>query len=285
MGSSKVMALVPAYNSAGFIQQTLDSLSAQTHSNFEVLISVDVCGDNTYDVCKAHCERDLRFQVIRQEGERLGYAGNCNFLMNKAEADYVMLAFHDDLLDPTYSEKLCAVLDNRPEVVLAYPDTLLTDVDGSQVLWKFRTLEGVSEPTKRAWIMLRPPKLWWVPNRGMFRLARSKRINGIKPHNSGEFSVDWPWLFHMSILGEFARVPEVLCMKFLKPDGLAKSWEFNRKQWYDVSVSCMRELWSSELTTLQKTRLAVPLLRKLVRMRVAKAMRVAESKRLITKIG
>ena len=30
----------------------------------------------------------------------------------------------------------------------------------------------------------------------------------------GEYSADLPWLLHMSLLGEFVRVPEVLCYKF-----------------------------------------------------------------------
>lgn len=255
---TKVTALVPAYQAADFIQPTLDSLSAQTREHFDVILSVDLCEDDTYAICQAHAERDPRFSVIRQE-RRLGYVGNCNFLLGKADADYVLLAFHDDILAPTYVEKLCAVLDERPEAIMSFSDLLLTEVDGSQRNLALAELEGIKDPVQRGIIMLARGVRWWLPNRGVFRLAQSRRIGGIKTHGAGDFSPDRPWLFHMSLLGEFARVPETLCHKFLKPGSLSKSWASSWEQRYEVTAACMRELWNSPLTTDQKLRLAAHL--------------------------
>ena len=249
---SKVTALVPAFESAGIIQETLDSLSAQTYPNFEVLVSVDVCNDGTYEICLAHSKRDSRFRVIRQQGERLGYSGNCNFLMDEAESDYVMLAFHDDLLDPAFAEKLCRVLDERPQVILAFPDTYLTNPDGTDAYWRFTAIEGLKTPLQRGLLMQGRPHLWWAPNRGMFRLDRARSIGGIKPHRAAEFSVDFPWLFHMSLLGEFARLPETLVHKRYQPSSLSRSWDFSRRQWLEATASCMRELWNADLSTEDK---------------------------------
>ena len=72
---SSVAALLPAWQAAAFIQPTLDSLSAQTYGNFQVLVSVDLCDDGTHGICAAHAARDPRFQVWRQE-QRQGYVGN-----------------------------------------------------------------------------------------------------------------------------------------------------------------------------------------------------------------
>lgn len=253
------MALVPAYESAEFIQATLDSLSAQTCEHFEVLISVDRCDDGTYEICQAHSRKDPRFRVIRQQGERLGYSANCNFLMAQADADYVMLAFHDDLLAPTCVEKLCKVLDQRPEVILAYPDTHLTNIDGSEEQWQFTALEGLATPRQRGLVMQGRPWLWWAPNRGLFRLEQARAIGGIKPHCAGEFSVDFPWLFHMSLLGEFARIPEVLVHKRYMPRSLSRNWEFNRRDWFEVSAACMRELWNARICSEDKLAISKPL--------------------------
>jgi len=260
---TKVTALVPAYQAAEFIQSTLDSLSAQTRDHFDVVISVDLCDDNTYDICLKHCERDTRFRVVRQE-RRLGYVGNCNFLLGQTDSDYVLFAFHDDILAPTYLEKLCIVLDDRPEVVMSYSDVLLTAVDGSQELWVYTELEDLCDRVQRGKKMLMRAGQWWVPNRGVFRLRETGRIQGLKTNGAGEFSADWPWLFHMSLLGEFARVPETLCRKFYKPGSLSRSWDFSAKQYYEVSAACMRELWASELTSDEKLELGVPLINWLV---------------------
>lgn len=266
MQATKVTALLPAYQSAGFIQATLDSLSAQTHPNFDVMVSVDQCDDDTHAVCVAHAARDARFRVVRQAA-RLGYVGNCNFLLGQADSDYVLFAFHDDILAPRYLEALCGMLDRRPEAVMSFSDLALTQVDGSTRTCAFDALEGVHENWQRGLKMLQRSDNWWVPNRGVFRLTAVRTIGGLRTNGAGEFSCDWPWMFRMSLLGEFARVPEVLCHKYFKPGSLSKSWAYSAEQHYEVSVACMRELWNSNLASDDKLRLAQPLLHWLFKVR------------------
>jgi glycosyltransferase involved in cell wall biosynthesis len=263
---SRVTALVPAYQAAAFIQPTLDSLSAQTRDRFDVIISVDLGDDDTAGICVRHCERDTRFKVIRQE-RRLGYVGNCNFLLDQAESDYVLFAFHDDILAPTYLEKLCAVLDDRPNAVMSYSDVLLTALDGSQEHWVYTELDGLADRVERGKKLLMLAGRWWVPNRGVFRLREARRIQGLKTNGAGEFSADWPWLFHMSLLGEFVRVPETLCFKYYKAGSLSRSWTFSVRQTYEVGAACMRELWNSDLTVDQKLALGGPLINWLAEIR------------------
>jgi glycosyltransferase involved in cell wall biosynthesis len=262
--SRQVAALVPAWQSAGFIQATLDCLSAQTYGNLRVIVSVDLCDDDTHAICLAHASQDHRFQVIRQE-RRLGYVGNCNFLLGQSEADYVLFAFHDDILAPDYIASLAAVLDARPEAVMAFSDLQQTRVDGRQQHLVFKELEGVADRVQRAMIMLKGNNNWWVPNRGLFRLHEARRINGLKTHGADDFSADWPWLFHMSLLGEFARVPQTLCFKYLKAGSLSRTWAFSQRQYYEVRAACMRELWNSDLTTEEKLRITAPLANALIK--------------------
>lgn len=257
---SSVTALVPAWQAAEFVQESLDSLSAQTYGNLQVIVSVDLCDDGTFELCQAHAAQDHRFQVIKQ-AERLGYVGNCNFLMDQATSDYVFFAFHDDLVAPDYVGRLAAVLDARPEVIASYSDVDLTHVDGKKEHWEFTALEGVTSAMRRGAAMLKPVTMWWVPNRGLFRLKETRQIGGLKTHGAGEFSADWPWLFHMSLLGEFARVPETLCFKYYKPGSLSRSWSFTDNQLYEVRAACLRELWNSTLATDEKVKLAEPLTR------------------------
>ena len=65
---------------------------------------------------------------------------------------------------------------------------------------------------------------WWVPNRGLFRAEAFRRIGGIKPNDCGEYSADWTWLLHMALLGDFVRVPELLCRKYYMAGSLSKQW-------------------------------------------------------------
>ncbi len=258
-GRPRITALLPAYMAEAFIGPTLRSLSAQTHEDFEVVVSVDLCEDDTHAVCVKHAAGDSRFRVFRQE-RRLAYVGNCNFLLDQARSDYAFFAFHDDLLEPTYVEKLGAALDAHPEAVLAYSDMTVTSAGSDAVVHIYTGLDTLRLRTRRGLKMLSRQGHWWVPNRGMFRMERARRIGGLKTHGAGEFSPDWPWLFHLSLLGPFVRVPEILCHKFLLPTSLSKTWANSPRQHYEVSAACMRELWNSELTTDEKLEVGVPLI-------------------------
>jgi len=260
---TKVEALLPAWQSADFIQPTLDSLSAQTHGDFSVRVSVDLCDDETFAICERHARTDPRFAVVRQE-QRLGYVGNCNFLLAQSNAEHVLFAFHDDILAPTFVEKLSSALDRHPEAVLSFADLEVTQVNGEREHCVFTALEGLTSRVERGYRMLMGHGQWWVPNRGVFRLAPARAIGGLKLHGAGEFSADLPWLFRLSLLGEFVRVPETLCFKYYKPNSLSRSWAFSPQQSFELVAALLRELWSSELTTSEKLALAVPQTNRLI---------------------
>lgn len=254
-----VSILLPAYQAAEFIQPTLDSISAQTWKDFEAIVSVDVCSDSTYEICLAHAARDNRFKVVKQES-RQGYVGNCNALLGLAQGEFALFAFHDDVLAPSYLEKLSTALRDAPKATMSYSDLELTRTDGNKEHWTFSALQDVSSRTERGLRMLARTRGWWVPNRGMFRMSAARKVQGLKTHAAGEFSTDWPWLFHLSLTGEFVRVAETLCFKYYKPGSLSRSWEFSGVQWFEVTVSCMREVWASELSSEEKLKLARPLM-------------------------
>lgn len=261
---SSVMALVPAYQAAEFIQPTLDALSAQTHPRLQVLISVDLCDDDTHAICERHAARDPRFRVMRQT-TRLGWVGNSNFLLSQAQGDYALFAFHDDLLAPSYVARLAEALDTDPLAAVAFSDVLLTDAQGRQEHWSYTALEGERSALTRGVRVLERRGQWWVPNRGLFRLSLARQIGGLKTHGAGEFSADWPWMFHLALLGSFVRVPAQLCHKFYKPGSLSRSWDFSPQQYFEVHAACMREIWNSSLGTHDKVALAVPLMHWLAR--------------------
>ena len=251
--------LLPAYQAEAFIQGTLDSITAQTSNDFHVIVSVDQCSDATYEICMAQAARDTRFRVF-QQSKRLGYVGNCNFLLSQAQTDFALFAFHDDILSPGYVATLAGVLSDRPGASMSFSDLDLTNIDGQQEHWQFTELEGLTSRTARGLKMLARPQGWWVPNRGMFRMSAARRVQGVKTHGAGEFSVDWPWLFHLSLVGEFVRVPETLCFKYYKTGSLSRTWNHTTHQWFAASVSCMREIWMSDLTGDEKLTLAQPLM-------------------------
>lgn len=250
----RVVALVPAWNAAVFVQDTLEALRTQSYENLRVLVSVDLSSDATADICTAFCAADPRFHVIRQ-ARRLGFVGNTRALLNAAEGDYCFWAWHDDIVLPDYVSRLVAALEDAPHAVCAYTDVEFHQIDGSVEIATYTRLDGVADPVERARRVIRRPTYWWLPHRGLFRSHAGARIGGFRRHWAGDYCADWPWAVHMAILGAHVRVPAVLCRKFLKPGSLSK--QSRSTPWNDVAaaLSCAAEVRRTDLSVRQKARL------------------------------
>jgi glycosyltransferase involved in cell wall biosynthesis len=232
------VALVPAWRAAAFIAPTLDALARQTYANLEILISDDASPDETASICAGYAERDPRFRLIRQP-RNLGWVGNVNALLGAARGDCLLFAFHDDLLSPTYVERCVAALDANPRAILAFSDIELIYEDGAREERRLVALDGVTDRLERALLVARQEGSWWIPNRGVFRASAVREIGGLRRHIGGEFSADWPWLLHMSLLGEFVRVPERLCTKVYVEQSLSRQWYVGARSWSAVTLSAM----------------------------------------------
>lgn len=117
MTAPLVSVVIPAWNAERFIEKTLDSVKAQTFTDYEVVVTDDGSSDNTKAVVDAWLARNrVAGQCIRQENKKI--AGARNTAMRAATGHFIALLDHDDLW---YPEKLARVLpefDRHPEVVL-----------------------------------------------------------------------------------------------------------------------------------------------------------------------
>lgn len=260
----RVVALVPTWRASRFIEATLDALESQRYSNLEILISDDASPDDTAARCEAYVARDPRFRLIRQP-RNLGWAGNVNALLRAARADYLLFAFQDDLIASDYIERCVALLEAKPSAVMAFPDIALVGQDGRRESKTYSRLDGVTDRLARGLWVARQRGSWWIPNRGVFRASAARAIGGLRHHGAGEFSADWPWLLHMSLLGEFVRIPEQLCTKIYQPSSLSRSWNFSMRAWSAVTFSAMASVREAPISISEKLALHASLTRFLSR--------------------
>src|SRR5688500_16041598 len=73
----RVSVGVPVYNGARYVARTLDSLLAQTFSDFELIISDNGSTDGTEAICRAYADRDTRVSYHRAATNQ-GIVGNFN---------------------------------------------------------------------------------------------------------------------------------------------------------------------------------------------------------------
>jgi len=88
-----------SYYGAAYISEQMDSIRAQTHKQWRLLVRDDGSSDGTVDIVRSHEGSDPRVTLLTDGGESLGPGGNFASLMRSAYdegAEYLMLADQDD---------------------------------------------------------------------------------------------------------------------------------------------------------------------------------------------
>jgi glycosyltransferase involved in cell wall biosynthesis len=121
---------LPVFNGEKYIQQTLDSLLAQSYDNFELNISDNASTDGTEEICRLYAAKDNRVHYYRQP-RNVGLMGNWRCVLQLASGEYFMWAQHDDCWSMNYVGILLECLLACPSAILAAGRTLYIDSDGN----------------------------------------------------------------------------------------------------------------------------------------------------------
>lgn len=118
-----ISVAVPAYKTPGiFLQQMIDSLLAQTYSNWELcIVNASPEDFEMQKVLRASMKRDRRIRVRSLE-KNLGIAENTNEALAMAKGEFVGLLDHDDLLAPNALYEIALALEKDPEIDAVYTD-------------------------------------------------------------------------------------------------------------------------------------------------------------------
>lgn len=121
-GRPAVSVVIPTHNRADLLQACLDSVCAQTFTDWECVVVDDGSTDGTPVLLAERAAADPRIRWIRQDNSTASRARN----RGVAEARAPLIAFldSDDLYLPDRLQWMVEELHARPDVVLVYGDTL-----------------------------------------------------------------------------------------------------------------------------------------------------------------
>ena len=201
----KVSVGLPIYNGERYLEETLDSLLAQTFTDFELIIADNASTDGTEEICRRYAAGDPRIRYFRNE-INIGAALNHNRLVEMASSEYFKWAAHDDLCAPEFIEKGVEVLDAQPDVVLCYSRTTAVDENGDEIkVYPAKPKANSAKPRERFFEFVCVPH----PCVAIFGLMRAQALR--RTRLLGSFaSSDRPLLGELSLLGRFYEIPEHL---------------------------------------------------------------------------
>ena len=102
--------VVPVYGAEAYLPRALDSVLAQTYTDWECILVDDGSPDNSGTICDKYAAKDSRFRVFHQENQGMGIALDRGIAAAKGQ--YLVTLDNDDMLSPMLME--CAAAAQKP---------------------------------------------------------------------------------------------------------------------------------------------------------------------------
>ena len=100
----RISIIVPIYNSAKYLQFTLDSIMVQTYKNYELILVDDGSTDESASICRKYVARDSRVTYYYKING--GVSSARNFGIERANGKWITFVDNDDYLCPEYLENM-----------------------------------------------------------------------------------------------------------------------------------------------------------------------------------
>jgi glycosyltransferase involved in cell wall biosynthesis len=202
-----VSVIIPAYNAAAYVEQTLHSVLAQTYSNLEVLVVDDGSTDQTVEIVQQIAQFDGRVHLLRQQNG--GVAAARNLAIYHAKGEFIAPIDADDIWYPENLERQveCMVAGGH-SVGLVYSWSV--DIDESNgLLGSFRAakIEGDVYATLVCHNFL------GNASASMVRRSCLEKVGGYDPglrSQNAEGCEDWELCLRIAAKYEFRVVPHFL---------------------------------------------------------------------------
>jgi glycosyltransferase involved in cell wall biosynthesis len=204
-----VSVVVPAFNNSRFIEQTIDSILAQTLTDLELVVADHSSTDDTWQRLQKYATDPRVTLVVTPAGG--GAPANWSRVTALASGTYIKLVCGDDLIDPECLAEQVAIMDAHPGVVLTSCRRDLIDADGKTVTRSrgLAGLGGVVPGRKAARRAVRVgSNLFGEPACNLFRREALERIGGWA--STEPFVIDQQTFCNLLMTGDFHALPKAL---------------------------------------------------------------------------
>lgn len=102
MNNPNLSIIIPVYNAASFLQETIASITRQQYNDYEIVIIDDGSIDNSLALCKNLQQNNPQIRIFHQENKGVSSARNLG--IKKSKGNYLYFMDADDLLHPQFLE-------------------------------------------------------------------------------------------------------------------------------------------------------------------------------------
>ncbi len=175
-----VSIIVPMYNHAQYIENTLESFASEGYPNLEIIILDDGSKDSSFSIAEKWIQNHPNTfkNVILQRQENQGITKTLNTLVKLSSGSYITMVASDDELLPGGIQFRIAALNNRPDWLSVFGNCVI--IDSANVVTSNDGLKKLGNSNSKALLNdhLRAKELilrWSVP--GPVLLSRREAFN------------------------------------------------------------------------------------------------------------
>ena len=195
-----ISVVIPAYNAASYIAETLDSVLQQTLPPTEVLVIDDGSTDETANVAERFASP---VKVIRRPNSRAAAARN--FGVETATSEWIAFVDADDIWEPSKLERQMAELEKHPEADICYTGRILLMQKNG--MWQLGPVAGVAPASNVREALFRGTT--FLPSSVVIRRSAFLAVGGYD--TSFKYAEDWElWMRLLHSGMKFTSCPEAL---------------------------------------------------------------------------
>jgi glycosyltransferase involved in cell wall biosynthesis len=204
----KVSVIVPIYNQADFIRETVESALAQDHPNIEVVLSDDGSTDGTSEILSEFAEREPDRVVVVSSERNTGIAGAFNRALDAHTGDYIAWLGGDDVMLPGKLSRQVAVLEARPEAIGCCHDADVFDSESGVSYGRFTEVYNGRRGVRDGGVeLLLDPVYLMLPST---MVVRSSAVRGLRFDERVRVSNDWLFDIELFQRGTIVGLDDVL---------------------------------------------------------------------------
>lgn len=150
---TKVSVIIPVYNGASYLVETVESVQKSTYKKFEIILIDDGSKDESKALCRSLAKKykNIRFYWFKKNKD---LPSSLNYAIKKAKGKFIARINQDDIMMPNRLKEQVEFLENNPDYVAVGGDIVLFDEN-------YRLVDKVSLPKTDAdirnqWLLMSP---------------------------------------------------------------------------------------------------------------------------------
>ncbi len=189
-----VSVIVPIYNAASYLQETLDSILASTYRPIEVVMVDDGSKDNSLSIAESYCKLHLECRVIAQNNQ--GVSAARNTAIREAKGTYILPVDADDKIAETFIQKAVDIIEKSDNIRIV----------GCRC-WMFGAVNKEWKLPQFSHALLARKNM--IPAAALYRKVDWEHCGGYCEEEI--YREDWDfWINMMELGGTFYKINEVL---------------------------------------------------------------------------